>query len=199
MARDFHIAGEAMVSVKQGSPAGAIATLSQLGLAVGGIRISPTFHHLDIHTDDWGGGVPAEVMWMLCDVHIDMTLIHYDRTLLETCVQESMGGAISDGTLIGAGKPMGGLQSAGLASNHYIRLNLASPVDGRPWRFLSAYLAHRPLEMPLGTKASEVRLNWRAIPYQALNTAEGLPTSTYANGNELKSAGVVIWDHTLDT
>lgn len=153
---------------------------SQLGLAVDNITVKPNFRHLPIKTADYGPEVHAETMVNLADAVVEMTLSHYDKTILDICMSESMGGAIistppASGDLVGQINSAGRLQPAGttlgrnlprLASgNHYIGLNIQSPQLNFPWRFLTAYLQAPPLEIPLGTAYSAVKLQWRAIPY----------------------------------
>lgn len=207
MARDFVVNGETLVKVSFGDhiPAGfsniaeSATNLCELGLASEGIRITPTFHHLDVHVDDFGPDVPAEVLWMLADCTVQMTLIHYDRNVLDLCLAESMGGALVGspgppggnfryaGTMRAAGAPMGAYRTLRASGNRFIGLNLASPVLQLPWRFPASYLAVTPAEIPLGTEKTQVKLNWRAIPYAT------------GGGGEIRSSGVVLFDHLEDT
>lgn len=187
-----------MVYVKQGvlgSPLPTFSTLTELGLATGGITITPVFRHVDMHTDDFGPDVPADVMWMLAECHIDMTLVHYDQAVLLNCIKESMAGG-TEGTMVGAGTPMGGLFALGSSTNHYMSLNITAPISGKPWRFPTAYLAEHPLELPLSNERTLAKLHWRAIPYPFLYTSAMLPSVLATS--ELKSTGVVLWTHTLD-
>ena len=122
---------------------------------------------------------------MLADVHIRMSLVHFDKDVLSACISESMAGG-DEGDLAGAGTPMGGGAGLGADGNHYISVNLLSPVLDNPWRFLACYLSEQPVQYPLGTERSLVALNWRCIPY-------GLVAA------ETKSANTILWDHELDT
>jgi hypothetical protein len=189
MARDFFINGESLVYVK-GRADSSIGTLSELGLASGPIVISPVFNHRAINVNAWGEA-PAEMQFMLSEVRVTMTLIHFDRTIMDVCITESMAGAPAIGQLPRAGARMGNnlarFAAGGALGNHYIGLNIASPVGSKPWRFYYAFLAERPLEMPLGAERSAVITNWRAIPY----TQDPWGGGTGAQG-------AVIWDHTLD-
>lgn len=190
MARDFQINGETMVYVK-GAANTAIANLTELGLAVDQVRITPNFRHLDIKVDAWGGsdGPPADVQWMLMDVMIQMTLVHFDYDVLEHCLQLSAGGPnAAFHTMTRAGARLGNNFARFEAGNRYIGLNLASPQGQRPWRFYFAYLASQPVTIPLGVERSLVPVTWRAIPYTQDPWGAGLG----AEGN-------VIWDHVLDT
>lgn len=213
--RDFSINGESLVQTKFGAHLDAsisnipssVTNLSNLGLAEGPIQISPRFFHRDVHADDFGIDAPAEVHWRLADVNIRMTLVHYDPTILDYCTSESMGGTIPlngggwnyAGIFDPCGKPMGG-NGVYLASGyHYISLTVLSPIEAFPWHFPAAYLAERPFILPLGTEASKVELNWRAIgwpghPYGPT----ALPPASGGVG-ELISSGITLWDHTLDT
>ena len=186
MARDFFINGETMVSVK-GNVDSAIASLSQLGLADSPIRVRLDFRHMDIQVDAWGGEIPADVQCKLGSAIITMTMVHFDRDVLDGCLRESMGG-VSLGTVARAGIRMGGGNTRFAGDNHYIGLNLASPVSAKVWRFHYCYLTGPPMEFPLGTERSIVALNWRAIPY-----------TTDPWGAGVGAAGASLWDHTADT
>src|SRR5581483_5195340 len=143
MGRDFQINGETMVYVK-GSNASAIASITELGLSEGPITLTLDFRHRDINVDAWGGEIPPEVQVMLAAVNISMPLIHLDRDILDTCIRESMGGAPAIGQLARAGARMGNNTVRFSAANHYIGLNLASPVGNKPWRFFTSYLTGPP-------------------------------------------------------
>lgn len=191
MARDFFINGETLVLVKGRADSG-IGSLSQLGLATDAIRVRIEFRHEDIMVDAWGK-VPPEIQCMGGWATISMNLIHFDRQVMATCVAESYGGGTAEGVLVRAGARMGNNGArfaAGL--NHYISLNLTSPVGGGgvgvvPWRFYSTYLASPMMEFPLGTEKSIVSLQWRAIPYT---------TDPYGGGTG--ALGTVLFDHILD-
>lgn len=196
MARDFIINGETMVAVK-GRTDSAIASLTNLGLADTGIQISPQFYHDEINVDAWGQA-PVDVQFMLASVTVRMTMIHYDNSVLDTCVQLSMGGAPAIGQTNRAGQRLGNglarfapaLANPGTGyngGNNLIGLNLSSPVLGKPWRFLYAFLSTQPATWPLGTKRSATQLTWTAIPYT---------TDPYNGG--LGAYGATIWDHSTD-
>ena len=204
MARGFQVNGESLVRVKFGAhipPLGGNAEkgqqLYELGLASEGIQIQPTFNHYDVKIDDFGPNVPTEMLWMGADVTIAMTLIHFDLDVLEGCIAESMGGHFnglvgSIGTFSAIGKPMGALQKLGQARNHFMSLNLSSPMLLTPWRFPATYLTGPPVIIPLGTKAMAVKLNWRAIPYALPSSEGGVDSGIY-------SSGAVLWDYVPDT
>lgn len=189
MARDFQINGETMVLVKS-NPQSSIATLSQLGLSDNAISWAPVFRHMDIAVDAWGGdnGPPPEVQCFLEEVNIRMTLVHFDRTVLEECMRLSVAGGAVEGTLPRAGTRMGGGAARFAAGNNFIGLNLTSPVNNRPMRFYFAYLTGQPVEWPIGTRRTVVSMNWRCIPYTVDPWNAGLG-----------ALGTVIYDHVLDT
>ena len=203
MTRSLVISGESLVKVKGigalADEAGA-AKLWELGLSDGNpIRILPTFHHKDVHIDDYGGEVPAEVAWMLADCTIAMNLISFDRSVLMACIGQAMM-TTTPGTMVGAGKLMGGGVPAMQPGNSYVSLNILSPIEQFPWRFPTTYLAQRPVEYPLGTGVSIVVLNWRAIPYGQTSPQVIVPSvgqNAFLN-TEMVSAGTVLWDHTAD-
>lgn len=239
MSRDFQINGETVVRTKFGahlpssisnySPPGATSpssNLSELGLASEGIRITPRFVHKDINVDDFGPEIPAEVMWLLADVNIRMTLIHYDVSILDFCLSESMGGTFLGGApglfdfagiMQPAGSFLGNYVPYLLSGYHYTSLNLTSPALNFPWHFPAAYLTGPPIELPLGTQASMVELNWRAIPYVVpmisvptiiVIPSAGIGVGTFINvgpavsvvnfKGEIFSSGVVLWNHLID-
>lgn len=189
MARDYQINGEVMVFVKS-NPASTIGTLTQLGLSDSSISWAPVFKHMDIAVDAWGGdnGPPPEVQCFLQEVNISMTLVHFDRAVLEECMRLSVGGGAVEGSLPRAGSRMGNNAARFAAGNNYIGLNLSGPVSNRPMRFYFAYLTGQPVTYPIGTRRSVVSMNWRAIPYtqDPWNSGAG-------------ALGTVIYDHVLDT
>lgn len=190
MSRSFFLNGQTLVLVK-GRSDSTIGSLSQLGLTSDQIRITPVFRHTDITVNAWGDA-PPEVQFKLAEVRVSMTLVHYDNDVLQTCITESMGGAPDFGALPNAGAFLGNglprFSPGGLLGNHYIGLNLTSPVGGLPWRFLTAYLTNPPVDIPIGTDRTAIVCNWRAIPYT---------TDPWTGG--LGSLGTYIFDRTLDT
>jgi hypothetical protein len=209
MARDFQITGGVMVKVKVGAHvplSGAFVggRYVELGLSSDSIRITPVLRHRDVVPDDFGPDAPAEVMAQLAEVRIDMTLVHYDQEVLETCIAESTGGAMPDGVggfLFGRLPPGGSLLGnycQPLASGcHFVSLNLV-PFDNdqQGWRFPTSYLADTPVMLPLGTKASMTDVSWRAVPYVV--PAE-LTANTPNYSGEIISSGASLWSHTLDS
>lgn len=185
MTRDIQVNGEAMVYVKGATNSG-IGSLSELGLASDSIRISPVFRLKEVNADAWGEA-PFEMQFMLAFANITMTLVHFDTSVLDFCITESMGGAVSAGRMPRAGARLGNNVARFAAGNHFIGLNIAAPV-GSPWRFYTAFLTNNPLEYPVGTERSLVTLNWRAIPYAADPWNGGLGAS-----------GTYLWDRVLDT
>lgn len=201
MARDFFINAESLVYVK-GNTSTNIASLTQFGLPSEPIRVSPQFKHRDIKVNAWGEA-PPEIQFMLAWVDIRMNLVHFDRAIMDTCITECMAGAPAIGQTPRAGARMGNglarFQSVGPAqnqSNHFIGLNIASPVGNKPWRFYSAYLV--TWDFPLGAEASDVTMQWRAVPYPVTSTPPGDPANIQG-GVILGAQGNIIWDHTLDT
>lgn len=202
MPRDFVFDGEVLVKVKGGQHtsillSGSIATATELGLASEPIKITPRFIHKDIHADDFGPEIPPELVQYLADATIRMSLIHYDRFVLDTCLAESIGGGLNfagvlqpGGSLIGNNRPL-------FASGcHYVSVNLLSPVLNLPYRFPSCVMTGPPVEIPMGTGANVVKCTFRAIPYTPLVT-------TYQPGfvgvpGEASSSGAILWDHNTD-
>jgi len=187
--RNYNINGETLLRVK-GAANSSLGSLQELGLAVGPVRITFEFRHHDIIVDDFGPDIPAEVLWMLATANISTDLIHYDNDVLEDCIKQSMAGA-NFGVFESCGTPLGGFKPIFDRDNHYISLNLLSPVLNKPWRFRTTYLTGPPLEIPIGTKVTIVRLMWRAVPYST--QIFDSPTK------EPRSKGTILWDRTLDT
>jgi hypothetical protein len=201
MARDFFINGETMVSVKGRSDSD-ISAITQLGLSDSQIRVTLDFRHLDLNVNAWGE-MPADVQWMLAGANISMTLVHFDRAVLDVCLMESMGG-VPNGAVGGmnrAGQRLGNnaprFAAGGVNGNHLIGLNLSSTVGAKPWRFFYTYLAAPPMEFPLGNERSIIVLNWRAIPYtqDPWGGSSSQPNTVAGTGAQ----GALLWDHTLDS
>lgn len=209
MTRDFQINGETLVLVKWGAhiTSGVLwentgSNLTELGLAVDSIHVMPRFVHADVHADAFGPLVPAEVRWQLAWADVHMTLVHYDRDALDVCVGESMGGFASGfaaGTLQPGGVPLGRGRAPLQSGCHYVSLNLTSPQLEYPWRFPTTYLAERPLDLPLGTKTSQTKLRWRAVPYVRPLFPPTSGDLNFLQAQEVRASGAVLWDHTLDT
>ncbi len=187
MGRDYYINGESMVTVK-GMTGTGIATLQQLGLSTDPIVYNFEFRHRDIIVDAHGPELPADVQAFLAAVNITINFIHFDPAILDICQRESLGGGAGPGTMTRAGTRLGGGVDRFQAGNHYIGLNVSSPVQSKPYRFLHAYLTGPAVQIPVGTEKSVVSTNWRCIPYQA---------DPWGNG--LGAQGLVVWDNTADT
>lgn len=189
MARSYVVNGETMVLVK-GRSDSAIGALSELGLCTDSIQIQITANRKNIRVDAYGDS-PPEQQFFGGGANVNFTLVHFDGTVLETCLNESWGGATA-GALGHAGQLMGnGLARfgpGGFAGNHFIGLNLVSANGSLPWRFLYSCLAENPITYPVGTLRSEVQNNWQAFPYSADPWNGGLG-----------SYGVPIFDRTADT
>jgi hypothetical protein len=199
MTRQYHIEGEVMVAVVGYDTL--LSTGANLGLADNSIEIEIDIRHGDIHTDDWGNEIPAELMAKLGQVFITMTLVHFDPSALGDCVALSLGatsttptGLPTDlpdvsvgpyGQLMGRGSFLSSLTPT---KANYVRMYLIPARRGQtPTRILACTLTGPPIRIPIGTVRSLVQLKWRAIPYGEFN-----------DDNELISAGTTILDHTAD-
>ena len=176
-----------MVGVK-GNSGTSIASVTNLGLSMDAISVSPRFVQEDMMVDAYGGGlIPADVQQFLADVTISMNLVHFDPDVLDVCIRETCGSqGIAAGTMNRTGARLGGGNARFAAGWHYVSLNITSPVAGKPFRFYNCYIV-QPFTWPMGTHKSPVVLTWRAIPY-----------TTDPWGGGIGSFGQVLWDNTLD-
>lgn len=194
MPRSYNVYGETLIRVK-GGPQSSLITSTDLGLTNEPIVITPRFYHKDIPVDDFGPEVPAEILRMPVDISIQMTLVHYDATVLALCTRETLGNSPDilnlDGVLGSAGEPMGKALALFARGNRYISVNLISGLflaqGKRPIRFRCCYLDGKPLEIPLGTTRTLVKLNWRCIPYVQPNS-----------NDEILSEDAVLFDYLFD-
>lgn len=214
--RDFNTNGETMIFVLGGAHmsgrpigfnTGGISGLQtsywELGLSDEAVSIRPNFRFQPLHINDYGGtkGPPAEMLWMGGEVDIEATLYHYDLKVLDACMAESMGGMTvkgsspnTSGYLAGQymnmpGIPLGNDKALLASGNHYISILLASPQLNFEWRFPACYMTGPPLEIPLSTNASMVKVNFRSIPY-----------ASYFGGflNNIISSGKTMFNHTFN-
>ncbi|MDE2098088.1 MAG: hypothetical protein KGL39_12615 [Patescibacteria group bacterium] len=211
MARDWFINGESLVFVKSHNITVGTTTnnLTELGLSEGPIKIRPNFFHQDLTLDAWGGEVPAEVQVFLTDVDITMSLVHFDRSVLDSCLLESIGGPSAIGQTTRAGSRLGynpitaGTLPPGRKDStyHYIDLFIASPVASKPWHFFYTYLTGPPMDFPLGTEKSIVHLNWKAIPWPDVSKNTGVnpgdPARVDSAGTINGASGQPIWAYDL--
>ncbi len=197
MPRDFRINGPTLVLVKGSSSDQILGDIKELGLSDQSIRVQLDIRHRDINVDAWGGEIPADVQCMLAGCNVIMSLIHLDLDVLDACIRASMGGTNAIGFLPRTGARLGNdaarFAGGGLnARNHYIGLNLTSPVLSKPWRFYTTYLQGIQ-EIPLGAEKSIYQLNWRVIPYT--QDPYSMLVANYGQGG----LDHPLWDHTLDT
>ena len=191
MARDFYIAGQSLVLVRGSSTVSTLNGTKELGLCDGSIQVSPVFRDADIKVDAWGQA-PPEVQTMLAEATITMTLVHFDRAILE-----SLMGASSASATFGQ-MPAAGTRMAG----YWVSLYTYTPANTQTyWRFPQAKLLSN-LSWPLGAEKSLVRCSFRALPVPAsaiLNTA-GSPAAGVGSFDPWQSAvgslGSILWDHT---
>ena len=204
MARQYVINGETLVSVWILDPTTqnpTIHVMAELGLAEKNVTITPKYYHKDINVDDFGPNVPADVLAMIAECQITMTLVNFDTTVLDKCLSESIGGGTA-GTMPGAGIPMGGGLPLTNKNNHYIGLYLASPILEQPWYFPSSYMPNPPMEFPIGTEKTLAKLTWRAIPYKAPDpNVNSLSTSgvsvTINTFGDVQSSGAILWQRSF--
>lgn len=181
MARGYTVFGEFIVSVS----GGLFDEIEELGLTAEPARIVPVYNHRDIPTDGYGPNVPVEVLWNMGECLLFLTLVNYDTEVLGRCYRSAMGGGNPDqgddtdldGFMGPAGRPLGFGRRIGTAANYYVTVHLFPTDDGQynPYRFIACYLNSQPLEIPIGTERTLVRLCFRVIPYQRLIVENNVP------------------------
>jgi hypothetical protein len=192
-----------MVYVKGRSTSGIGIYKRELGLTDSPIRLSFKINHKDVHVDDFGPDVPANLHTNLAEVTVRMTLAHYDDYILRTCIRESMVSAgIVDGVCPPGGTPIGNGGELFSTTNYFISLNIL-PLSVQPWRFPACVLT-QPLEYPIGSALTSPELVWRGIPYASLAPLESyrlpsLPGVIFnPHRGDILSYGAVLWSHILD-
>lgn len=223
MARDWYINGDTMVQVRGGAHlTSGLNVITNLGLAIDQVRVSPSFSRQPIHADGFGKVVAPEYRSKLMSARVSMTLVHFDPQVLDQCVRESQGGgvgAIPDPTAVGgqieaegvlaqAGTLMGGYKPRFASGNHYIGLTVKGTTEiTRPWRFLYTMIDGTGPVYPLGNGFSAVPVTWLVVPYLEPPLVSGRYTSGFAGvtsytppsgGFEWSSSGVVLWDRGSD-
>jgi hypothetical protein len=92
--RQLVVAGPTMVYLKggahySGQPVGICA---EMGLCQEEVRVEINFLKDDVRSEDFGQQAPADVRFQMATARITMTLLHYDPFVVETAIQESLGG-----------------------------------------------------------------------------------------------------------
>jgi len=189
--RDWLINGETMIYVRGGDhlTSGAGRGRTELGLSFDDVKVIPKYNHKDVHIDDFGPEVPAEVLSMIAEVNVRMTLSHFDNLMLRIIAAESLGSFNNDGIMPPAGTPLGQNKELFASGCHYFSMQLASPQFASPITFRTGYLAVQPYVLPLGTTYSKVDLNWRFIPYR--------PIGSVGDGYNIQSSGAILWTREL--
>jgi hypothetical protein len=191
--RNFIINGECLVQVKGGAhnSGRALGSTTELGLSQGQIVVTYHFSQKDIPVDDFGPDTPADVLALATSLRVRIPLIHTNRTALDACLRESMGGGgaspqeegvLGPARLLGRNKP---LRASG---NLLLCLILrqggfdGAPLGVLPWRMPACHLTSPPVEFPLGVGVSLIQTHWRAIPYTPMVSGE------------IRVSGVILYD-----
>lgn len=207
MVRDFQIPGPLLVRIKLGAhvlttPLGSNngnSALFELGLCSEAVSVTFQYMHHDLQADDFPQ-TPPELLWQGATVDVRTPLIHYDPTSLNASLVESQAanaGSFPFGTMPPAGLPMAGYTELQASGNHFISLNLVSPVAGQSYRFRACVLTGPPVTLPLGVEAIVAVANWRAISYRSAQLGPIL--SGFSPYTEITSSGVPLFDQVLDT
>lgn len=189
MSRDFQINGPALIKVKGGANS-SISSLSELGLSTEQIQVAFDYRHVPLSVE-MNGQIPVDNQFFGTMATVSFVLGHFDEAVLEACMIEAMGlnsNTAAIGSLPMFGARLGNNVARFAAGNHYIGLNILSPVASRPWRFYFAYLAGSPVTYPLGAGKSQVGIVFQCIPYM---------TDPWNGGNG--QSGQFLFDRTLDT
>lgn len=170
MAAGIFLNGPSVIRVKGGAHVTSPASMSgsnpvPLGVTEGDIMFNPRFLTKDIYCDKLGPMVPADVIRQLIDVRIRMTLVYFDRDVLDVCIQEAQAdydfNTAANNT---AGRTLGGNHSLYASGCHYMSLCILSPTAGWPLRFMASYLEGQQ-QYPVSVTRSKVQLDWRAVAY----------------------------------
>lgn len=180
MGRGLQVPGATLLSCRGGEHLSgfALGSLTELGLCIEPVRISPQFNYDDVKVDGFGPYVPIDTQWQLASVQIDCKLIHFDPDTLDAIVAESMAGGTMPGGLALAnagfrlaptGTLLGGRKPMYASGNHFFSLTIESDDiitgSGLPIRYRRCHLYQRPVVTPIGTKVQQVDLSFRALPY----------------------------------
>lgn len=180
--RDFEVVGETLVKVRcgehlsgqwavSGTPAVdsdgfpvSYHLVGELGLSANPIKVSLIGYHEDMRIDAFGSKAPADIIFNYAEAKIDMTLIHYNPSLLELCYNESMGGYVTGNGMTPPGTPLGGGKALYASGCHFLGLTLWPATQARfeadynlaGGLALDAYLAYLvSLGYPPSTTADE--------------------------------------------
>lgn len=147
--RDFEVIGETLVKVRCGAHLSGVwhsgqtigddlggrgktlHLVNELGLTDGPIKISLIGHHEDMRADSFGPKAAPDVMYNYGEAKIDMTLIHYNPSLLELCYNESMGGMQTNLGLTPPGTPLGKGNLLYASGCNYLGLTLWPTTQAR--------------------------------------------------------------------
>lgn len=188
MARDYYINGETMIYIK-GAVDSTYPAVTELGLCDIPIRVSVEYKHLDIKVNAYGE-VSPEKQAMGAMARVNISLVHFDRSVLSFLISQSLGGSPAIGQLGHAGFRMGNGVGRFGAGMRYVSLGIVSALTAGdpnivPWTFHYAVLSNNPLEFPLGAERSLVTCAFDCVPYSV---------DPWNGGNG--SYGTTIWDHT---
>lgn len=163
MATQFHPNGTAEIKVGTGS-AGA---LELLGHSINGVDRDPNIIRYPIYTDACGGdgGVPAAHQRIGQVDRVSADVIVYDESVMAKVRQgiDLIKASLAEGVMAVAGAVLDNGTIGGSGNGGYYRLLITSPLDGRPFNYVSAILEREPVR--LSTRVMVYRLSWLAIPY----------------------------------
>ena len=117
-----------------------------------------TPYYEDVLLDTFGSRIPGDVQSMLADARIDLSLIYFDSTVLQTALK--VGGA-AYGTMPAAGTLMG--------ASTALKTLATGGSNGFTFTSNTMFVAGGPIKK--GTRATRARLSFRAIPYDASKLA----------------------------
>lgn len=156
-ATDIHVAGPCLISVATNG-----SSLASYGYTEDGAQLAIQAGFEDVHADDAGPFMPADIQWMGQVAQITLNMIRYEKSIadiIESFIRSGTGGTITSaniGTLM-------------LAGSKYMQLKVA-PVAARSG--LSAELPYTfgccwpvdSINFNMGTRVTRRREIWRAVP-----------------------------------
>lgn len=154
---NVHVQGGAKIQVNTGSG------YTDLGYSEDGVTMNFLLKQKDIFTDQFGEGVPIDVLFLGYEATIEMELISWDTTVLNTVINWSRGETIGSLAHCDYGSPY-------IGDTRYLGLQINGCTVGQYiWTFGIAWVVDTA-SLTIGTRESRWSLTWRAIPTVGAST-----------------------------